>query len=227
MYFENSSPATQSQMSYLDVKNLAQTGEGKFLEFKRTIPTAEKIAREIAAFSNTNGGTLLVGVDDDKSLVGVDGYHEEEYLLNKAASELCSPPVKVTIEVVHFGERDLLVIRVPEADQKPVYVQCNKRRTVYVRKKDRNKVASRELVAVMKNRHSEKGITFEYGPNEQKLFRYLNEYGEITVEKFSHLIDVKSGKASGILVNLVSAGILNLFTKDNIDYFTFSQKCES
>ncbi|MDX1617693.1 MAG: ATP-binding protein [Balneolaceae bacterium] len=227
MYFDYSSPATRSQMSYLDVKNLAQTGEGKYLEFKRTIPTAEKIARELAAFANTNGGTLLVGVDDDKSLVGVEGYHEEEFLLNKAAGELCSPSVPVTIEIVHFGERDLLVIRVPEAEKKPVYVQDDNTRTVYVRENDQNKVASSELIAVMKHRHSDKGVTFEYGPNEQKLFRYLNEYGEITVEKFSHLINVKSHTASGILVNLVSAGILNLFTKDDIDYFTFSKKCES
>ncbi len=227
MYFEKPNAATQSQMSYLDVKNLAQTGEGKYLEFKRTIPSAEKIAREIAAFANTNGGTLLIGVDDDKALVGVDGYHEEEFLLNKATNEVCSPAVKITIEVVHFGERDLLVIRVPEVEKKPVYVQGKKGNTVYIRKGDQNKVASSELVAVMQNKHSEKGVTFEYGPNEQKLFRYLNEYGEITVKKFSHLIDVKSGEASGILVNLVSAGVLNLFTKDNVDYFTFSQKCES
>lgn len=227
MYFDKSNAAVQSQMSYLDVKNLAQTGEGKFLEFKRTIPSAKKIAREIAAFANTSGGTLLIGVDDDKSLVGVDGYHEEEFLLNKATVEMCSPAVEITIEVVHFGERDLLVIRVPEVETKPIYVIGKKGQTVYVRKGDQNKVASKELVAVMQNKHSDEGVTFEYGPNEQKLFRYLNEYGEITVEKFSHLIDVQSGEASGILVNLVSAGVLNLFTKDNIDYYTFSQKCES
>ncbi|MDZ7691631.1 MAG: ATP-binding protein [Balneolaceae bacterium] len=120
MYFEKSNAAIQSQMSYLDVKNLAQTGEGTYLEFKRTIPSAEKIAREIAAFANTNGGTLLVGVDDDKSLVGVKGYHEEEFLLNKATYEICEPSVDITIEVVHFGERDLLVIRVPEVENKPI-----------------------------------------------------------------------------------------------------------
>lgn len=227
MYFERSNAARQSQMSYLDVKNLAQTGEGTYLEFKRTIPTAEKIAREIAAFANTYGGTLLVGVDDDKSLVGVKGYHEEEFLLNKATHEICEPSVDITIEVVHFGERDLLVIRVPEVGNKPIFVKGKKGKTVYVRKGDQNKVASKELVAVMENKHSEKGVTFQYGPNEQKLFRYLNEYGEITVKKFSHLIDVQSGTASGILVDLVSAGVLNLFTKDNIDYFTFSQNCES
>lgn len=227
MNFDDPNAATLSQMNYLDVKNLAQTGEGTYLEFKRTIPSAEKIAREIAAFANTRGGTLLVGVDDDKSLIGVEGYQEEEFLLIRAANDLCQPKVPISIEIVHFGERDLLVIKVPEAEAKPIFVKSKKGSTVYVRESDRNKVASKELVEVLKNKHSNEGVTFEYGPNEQKLFRYLNEYGEITVEKFSHITDVNGQKASGILVNLVSAGILNLFTKDDIDYFTFSHNCES
>lgn len=227
MYTEQNSMATQSQMTYLDVKNLAQTGEGKYLEFKRTIPTAEKIARELAAFANTNGGTLLVGVDDDKSLIGLEGYQEEVFLLGEAAQKLCTPKLDINMEVVQFGDRDLLVIRVPESGNKPVFVREQKGDIVYIRDADRNKVASRERIEILKKRHSGKGVTFEYGPNEQRLFRYLNEYGEITVDKYSHLIDVNNRKASGILVNLVSAGILNLFTKDNIDYFTFSQKCET
>lgn len=227
MYFKDPGTVTISEMDYLDVKNLAQTGEGTYLEFKRTIPSAHKIAREIAAFANTSGGTLLIGVDDDKSLVGVEGYQEEEFLLAEAANNLCKPQVNIVMEVVHFGERDLLVIKVPEAQNKPVYVSEKKGPVVYVREKDRNKVASRERIEILENKYSEKGVTFEYGPKEQKLFRYLNEYGEITVSKFSHLIDSNEEKASGILVRLVSAGILNLFTKDNVDYFTFSHQCES
>lgn len=224
---ENHSIASLSQMDYLDVKNLAQTGEGTYLEFKRTIPSAYKIAREIAAFANTKGGTLLIGVDDDKSLVGVLGYQEEEFLLVQAAQEFCRPAIDITIEVVHFGNRDLLVIKVPEAPDKPIYVKGKKESTVFMREKDQNKVASKELIEIIKNRHSDEGVTFEYGPKEQKLFRYLNEYGEITVEKFAHLVDVSRSVASATLVNLVSAEILSLFRKDNVDYFTYSQKCET
>lgn len=227
MYSKNRSTASLSEMDYLDVKNLAQTGEGTYLEFKRTIPSAYKIAREIAAFANTKGGTLLIGVDDDKSLVGVLGYQEEEYLLDKATSELCRPRVDITIEVVHFGERDLLVIRVPEAVEKPIFVKDKNEESVFMRENDKNKVASKELIEVIQKKNSGEGVTFEYGPNEQKLFRYLNEYGEITVEKFAQLVDVPRAKASGTLVNLVSADILNLFRKDNIDYFTYSKKCET
>lgn len=226
MTFDNYGTVTISEMDYLDVQNLAQTGESTFLEFKRTIPSAEKIAREIVAFANTSGGTLLIGVDDDKTLIGVDGYQEEEFLLNRAAAEFCDPKIAITIEVVQFGERDLLVIRVPEAEEKPVFLKTAKGRAVYIRDADQNKLASKERIKILEQKNAPKGVTFEYGPHEQKLFRYLNEYGEITVQKFSHIIDSSNGRASSILVNLVSAGILNLFTKDNIDYFTFSQRCE-
>lgn len=227
MYSKNRSTASLSQMDYLDVKNLAQTGEGTYLEFKRTIPSAYKIAREIAAFANTKGGTLLIGVDDDKSLVGVLGYQEEEYMLDKATNEFCYPTVEITIEVVHFGERDLLVIKVPEAADKPIFVKRNKEEAVFMREEDKNKVASKELIEIIQKKNSNEGVTFEYGPNEQKLFRYLNEYGEITVEKFAQLVDIPRAQASGTLVNLVTADVLNLFRKDNIDYFTYSSKCET
>ncbi|SMO35013.1 AlbA family DNA-binding domain-containing protein [Fodinibius sediminis] len=227
MYYNNHSTVSLSEMDYLDVKNLAQTGEGAYLEFKRTIPSAYKIAREIAAFANTKGGTLLIGVDDDCSLIGVSGYQEEEYLLKKAAEELCRPRVDIDIEIVHFGERDLLVIRVPESDEKPIVVQAEEGDIVLMREDDRNKVASRELIEVIKNKNSDEGVTFEYGQNEQKLFRYLNEYGEITVKKFAHLVNISPAKASATLVNLVSADILNLFRKKNVDYFTYSRKCKN
>jgi len=227
MYSNNHSTASLSQMDYLDVKNLAQTGEGTYLEFKRTIPSAYKIAREIAAFANTKGGTLLIGVDDDKSLVGVLGYQEEEFLLAKAANELCYPNVNIKIEIVHFGDRDLLVIRVPEAHNKPIYVRGENEDIVFMREKDQNKVASKELIEIIKKRNSDEGVTFEYGPDEQKLFRYLNEYGEITVKQFADLVDIPRARASSTLVNLVTADVLNLFRKDNIDYFTYSEKGES
>lgn len=227
MYSQNHSAASLSEMDYLDVKNLAQTGEGLYLEFKRTIPSAYKIAREIAAFANTKGGTLLIGVDDDKTLVGVSGYQEEEFLLNKAATEICNPTVKISIEIVHFGDRDLLVIKVPEAAEKPIYVKGKKKHIVFMREKDKNKVASKELIEIIKKRNSDKGVTFKYGPSEQKLFRYLNEYGEITVDKFAQIVDISRKKASSTLVNLVAAEILNLTRRKNTDYFTYSRESKT
>jgi predicted HTH transcriptional regulator len=93
-----------SDMSPADLRNLIQTGEGTYLEFKKTTPSPEKIAREIAAFANTKGGTILVGVDDYKNITGIRAYYEEEYLLQKAAHECCVPAVPIRIELVHSGQ---------------------------------------------------------------------------------------------------------------------------
>lgn len=212
-----------SDMNPADLRNLIQTGEGSYLEFKKTIPSAEKIAREIAAFANTNGGTILVGVDDSKVITGVSAYFEEEFLLMKAAQQCCVPAVTIHIELVHAGPCDVMVVQVPEADKKPVYLKNRKKRLVFVRRDDESTLASDELSEVLKNQHSGEGITFEYGKNEQMLFRYLNEYGDITVPKFAQLINVTSYRASKILVNLVSAGVLKLFTRHKTDYYTFSE----
>ncbi|MEX0769429.1 MAG: ATP-binding protein [Balneolaceae bacterium] len=217
---------TISEMQPRDLQNLIQTGEGDFLEFKRTTPSVEKIAREIAAFANTRGGTILVGVDDNKTITGIQGYFEEEYLLMKAASEFCIPAIPITIELVHFMELDVMVIRVPEVEAKPVYNKNRKGRQVFVRRADESVLASDEMVKILKNKTSEKGVTFEYGENEQRLFRFLNEYGEITVQKYAHLINVTTYRASKILVNLVSAGILSLSNRDNVEYFMFSERTE-
>lgn len=225
MYFEDSSvTVTRSEMDYLDIKNLVQTGEGTFLEFKRTIPSASKIAREIAAFANTHGGTLLIGVDDDGSLVGLDGYQEELFLLDEAANVLCEPAVDASLEVVQFGVRDLLVMKIAEAAKKPVYLKNDEGESlVYIRKNASSKHISYERLKLLEYQNTNRSVTFSYGPAERKLFRYLNEYGEISVTKFTHLIDTGRDKAADILINLVNARILRLFTKDKIDYFTFSK----
>lgn len=218
------SPITISTMQPRDLKNLIQTGEGTYLEFKKTTPSASKIAREIVAFGNTDGGTILIGVNDDKTITGIQGYFEEEYLLNKAATEICIPAVPISIELVHYSDVDVMVVRVPKAEVKPVYIKGKNQRLVFVRREDESVLASDEMIEILKNESKNEGVTFEYGEKEQKLFRFLNEYGEITVQKYSHLINVTTFRSSRILVNLVSAGILNLSYRDNVEYFTFSQR---
>lgn len=213
-----------SRMTPGDLKNLVQTGEGRFLEFKRTIPTAEKIAREIAAFANTKGGTILVGVDDNGTIPGIREYFEEEFLLMKAAQDLCVPEVDIKIELVHAGPVDVMVVRVPESQTKPVYNKNKKKRLVFIRRDDASVVASDEHTEVLKKKYSTEGVTFEYGKNEQMLFRYLNEYGEITVINFANLINQTTFRASRILVDLVSAGVLKLFTRNEVEYYTFSNR---
>lgn len=223
-YLQHTGSVRISDMSRQDLKNLIATGEGSFLEFKHKVASPEKIAREIAAFANTKGGTILIGVGDRGELVGTESYMEEEFWLNQASDDVCVPPVQIDIELLNIGNKDVLIVEVPEAEEKPVFVKGKKSRKVFVRYADESVLASDEMIEVLKNGSSDEGVTFEFGDNERLLFRFLNEYSEITVARFSILINVTSYSAAKILVNLVSAGILDLFERDGVAHYTFSKK---
>ncbi|MEX0686285.1 MAG: ATP-binding protein [Balneolales bacterium] len=211
-----------SHMSLRDLKQLIKTGEGTFLEFKRVISSPEKIAREICAFANTSGGNLLIGIDDDKSIIGVESYQEQEFLLEQAAHIICAPPIEYSMEVLPYYLRDIMVVRIHEAADKPVFVVTDEGSMAFIRNKDKSQRASREVIHVLRNETNGEGVTFEFGTNERMLLRYLNEYERITVREFSGLVNISKRRASRILVDLVSAGILRLFSHEKSDYFTLS-----
>lgn len=213
-----------SGMSVKDLKNLVKTGEGTFLEFKRSVPSEIKIAREMAAFANTSGGKLLIGVDDDKSLVGVSSYHEQIYIVEKAAYQVCRPEVEFDLEILPYNYRDIVIVNIPESSAKPVIVREGKTDQVYIRVEDKSIKARPEMISILEHRTSGRVASFEYGPNEQRLFRYLNEFEHITVGEYSSLIHSSRKRASDILVNLVNAGILILTNRKDFDYFSLARE---
>lgn len=213
----------RSSIKLSDLKNLVKTGEGFYLEFKRTIPNPERIAREMCAFANTKGGTVLIGVDDDGSIIGIESFFEEQFLLSEAAFYLCKPELELHVEIILIKNREIAIVKVKEAKLKPVLVDIEGEWQGFIRVKDKSIRASKEMLQILKNRSSSNGITFDFGLNEQKLFRYLNEYQRITVSQFSNLVNISTRRASRILVNLVSAGVLNLFTLEKAEFFTLAK----
>lgn len=52
------------------IEYLKQT-ESKTFELKRDLSSKKGILKTISAFSNTSGGTLLIGIEDDRTVVGL------------------------------------------------------------------------------------------------------------------------------------------------------------
>jgi len=53
-----------------DIKKLILKDENRKLEFKEILPTNDKIIKTAIALSNSQGGDLIIGVSDDKKLIG-------------------------------------------------------------------------------------------------------------------------------------------------------------
>lgn len=56
-----------------EIKLLADRGEGDNVDFKLRVPSKiRELSQEVCAFANSDGGYLLIGVDDNGVIIGVD-----------------------------------------------------------------------------------------------------------------------------------------------------------
>jgi predicted HTH transcriptional regulator len=127
------------------VKGLLKMGEGENLEFKVAISNAEKFAKTLAAFGNTSGGTVLIGINDQKKIIGVD-VEEELHMVEVAGANFLSSPPPLSYEVYEispdFGENDetvnLLLVKIEKSDDKCYFRPAEPNPVLYQRSGARN-----------------------------------------------------------------------------------------
>ena len=68
----------------MDLLAILARPEGKTVEFKRDLSSPDRFLRTVTAFSNTAGGTILVGIEDGTR--HVRGIQEPMALEERAAS---------------------------------------------------------------------------------------------------------------------------------------------
>ncbi|HTR81650.1 MAG TPA: ATP-binding protein [Bacteroidota bacterium] len=209
-----------------DIKELIESGEGFQVEFKRKISSAEKIARALIAFANTKGGTILFGVDDDGSIVGVESEKTEMDLIELAGNHFCDPPIAPYIDIIPFNSKDVIAASVEESEDKPHYFlssESGEENKVFIRVNDKTVLASREVIKVLRDERPEAPpLKVSIGGNEKRLFEYLETHERVTVKEYAHLINVSDRRASRILTTLVRAGVVRIHTLEKTDFFTLA-----
>jgi predicted HTH transcriptional regulator len=206
------------------LKKIVKQGEGLHLEFKLKTSHPEKIVREVLAFANTDGGMLMIGVSDDRQVVGAKFPDEDEYILEKAIKEYCSPAITYEIErisIAEDSEREVLVFHIPKSKTAPhQIIKGDDQGKIYVRVADRSIQASKEMRAILKEMRKDKAFRFHYGKKEQILMQYIAEHGNITVKKFAEIAHITEKTASRTLILLCLAHVLKIEPEEEEDLFS-------
>ncbi len=130
----------------LDIGNEIALGEDSSRQFKEKIESAARLAEEMCAFSNTNGGVIYVGVRDDHSIAGINREEIGRYnqLLSNAANENIKPPIYPLTKIAEIDGLLVLLIFVPKGPSKPYCTSAG----VYWTKSgsDKRKASPQELM---------------------------------------------------------------------------------
>lgn len=118
-------------------------GEGETVEFKEAIPDGDRIARAVAAFSNGNGGTIIIGIRDGTGeVVGIAGdVAKARDRLDNVVRSKVSPPPEYDLSTRRLKRRTVIAMRVAPGDRRPYGVSTAGGILPYVRRGANNWVA--------------------------------------------------------------------------------------
>jgi len=201
------------------LQRMIEEGEHLHQDFKFAITDSKKIARSLAAFANTDGGRLLIGVKDNGNIAGVSS-DEEYYMIEAAASMYCSPPVEFTTVQWKEAGKTVLEIIVEKSNQRPHKAPDKEGKyKAYIRVNDNNIVANTVLQKVWKKKKIPHGTLITLNKAEKTLLNYLEENPRITFSRFCRIAHIPPYKAERILVNFVSMEIISMEITEKGTYY--------
>lgn len=137
-----------------EIRELIKRGENEVVEFKQEITeekTKDKFAETVVAFSNTSGGTILIGVNDNCEVVGIRDPRLEEDRARKTLRSRCEPPVEPDITAREIDEKLVLLVQVKEGENKPYTFR---EKGIFVRSGPNNRIATRDELDEIYSRKS-------------------------------------------------------------------------
>lgn len=131
-----------------ELLELISNGESSFLEFKRDDVRPEQLAKEIVALVNHHGGRVLLGVDDDGSIVGVQRPDLEEWIMDTIFARYVHPWILPSYEEIEVETaKRVAIVTVTQGTAKPYVVRHQDREEIYVRMGTTSRRATREQQA--------------------------------------------------------------------------------
>ena len=197
------------------IHNLIEQGEHVRQDFKFEISDARKIAKTLSAFSNTEGGRLLVGVKDNGKIAGVRS-EEEIYMIEAAAKLYCQPAVTCQMTTHCIEGRTVLEVFVPPGDQRPYYaIDENNSRRAYLRIHDENILATPVHLKIWQQEKRPQGAFIHYSRHEQWLLDYLSVHPAISLNQYCRLAHIPRPKAENILAKFIRFRLIEIIFENH------------
>ena len=157
--------------------------ESSVLEFKKEIPKNEQIIKSIIGFCNHQGGKLIIGIDNDGTIVGIDESKVQEMMeyLEKSISESSFPPIFVHSYLQRISGKTILFLEVSEGRNKPYYLKRDgNKKGVYVRLGRSTIRATDDMIEELKL--TSRNISFDTTPV------YQAQEEDLDVKKFTQFL---------------------------------------
>jgi ATP-dependent DNA helicase RecG len=139
----------------LIIKNLLQSVNDR-IEIKATA-TLDDIAKTITAFINTQGGDLLLGVDDNKNVIGLQNIEQTMHEIQNCLGQNLIPAAPFSAHSFRYKNKNLVLISVWEGANKPY----SYRSTYYLRTGNKTVISDNKNIETLISDRKEADFSWE------------------------------------------------------------------
>lgn len=102
-------------MKTSQVLGVMESGESQEVEFKESFHSSQEFSKLMCGLANTYGGIILVGVSQEKQIVGLKKDADEIQQKISAAAQAVSPPILPSIELHEIEGKQIIAIVIQKA----------------------------------------------------------------------------------------------------------------
>lgn len=131
-----------------ELLEIIANGENSGVEFKRDDLRPEQLAKEIVALANFQGGRLLLGVEDDGRITGIQRDGLETWVMDTVFGRYVHPLILPFYEEIELDDgKRVAVVSLTQGTAKPYVLRNNNREEIYIRVGSTSRLATREQQA--------------------------------------------------------------------------------
>lgn len=165
------------------IENKIAEGEHQRQDFKYAINDSRKIAITLCAFANTDGGTLLIGVKDNGTVIGVKP-DEEIHMVEAAARVYCRPQVEFKKELWKSDNRYVLEVIVPASNDMPHFmIDAEGNYKAFIRQADQNLPANAVQLEVWRGEETTRPQKYFHTEKEKRIFNALQSNQNLSLSQ--------------------------------------------
>lgn len=199
------------------LRTMIAEGEHVHQDFKYTISDARKIARSLSAFANNDGGRLLIGVKDNRTIAGVRN-EEDVFVVEEAATIYCRPALAIDFQALKAkGGLEVIVASVSRQKLRPVYASDSPGHWhPYFRVADENIAAHELMVAAWE--HEATGQPTSLTTLHQAILTAIGEQPRaLDLRELTIAVHASVSAVRQAVIELVTASLID-FTHDGSNF---------
>ena len=212
----------KSRKTYIE--KLVELGENQTQDFKFEISDSKKIARTLSAFSNTDGGKLLIGVKDNGSIAGVRS-EEEKHMLVAAAEMYCQPEVALEFTEWKINGKQVLVVDINRNREHLTSApDKNGKYKVFIRREDQNILANGIYIKNWEQKKSERKLEIQFTEVEKTFLQTIKKNHPISFSKLRRLLKMSPRKLNLLILDFLLIEVLELKITEKGYFYQLNEK---